>query len=263
MVLAIDELPILVNRLLKGNEYRITPDRLAATDSFMSWLRKNCQSHHGRICLIVSGSVGLEPVLNQAQLNAHANIYTPFDLKPWSHDIAVECLTALARGYDVSLPEDVRYEMCRLLRCCVPHHVQRFFNHLYEHVIREHRNEATLADVQRVYQDDLLGPRGQTDLLHYEERLQMVLGEQGNAVARRLLTAVATNDGLLEYSAVDDHFEVVDSADGEYPVEDVLHVLVHDGYVERLPDGYRFVSGLLEDWWRARYRHTSSTISRR
>jgi hypothetical protein len=29
--------------------------------------------------------------------------------------------------------------------------------------------------VAQVYQDDLLGARGQTDLLHYEERLQTVL----------------------------------------------------------------------------------------
>ena len=253
VVLAIDELPILVNRLLKGNEYSITPDRIATTDSFMRWLRRNCQAHQGRICLIVSGSVGLEPVLNQAQLNAHANIYTPFDLNPWTHDIAVECLMALARGYDVSLPENVRHEMCRLLRCCVPHHVQQFFNHLYEHLIREHRNEATLVDVRQVYQDDLLGYRGQTGLLHYEERLQMVLGEQGNILARRLLTVAAQNDGLLKNSIVDAYREDVDFTDRGNQVEDVLHVLAHDGYLERFPDGYRFVSGLLEDWWRARY----------
>ncbi len=37
------------------------------------------------------------------------------------------------------------------------------------------------------------------------------------------------------------------------PVEDVLRVLEHDGYLERHGDGYRFVSGLLEDWWRARH----------
>ena len=84
VVLAIDELPILVNRLLKGHEYRITPERLAVTDGFMGWLRKGCQSYEGRICLIISGSVGLEPVLSQAGLSAHANVYTPLDLEPWS-----------------------------------------------------------------------------------------------------------------------------------------------------------------------------------
>ena len=40
VVLAIDELPILVNRLLKGHEYRITPERLAVTDGFMGWLEE-------------------------------------------------------------------------------------------------------------------------------------------------------------------------------------------------------------------------------
>ena len=55
VVLAIDELSILVNRLLKGHDYRITPERREATDRFMSWLRRNCQAHPGRICLIVSG----------------------------------------------------------------------------------------------------------------------------------------------------------------------------------------------------------------
>ena len=262
VVLAIDELPILVNRLLKGNEYRITPERLTATDSFMGWLRKNCQTHQDKVCLIISGSVGLEPVLSQANLSAHANVYSPFDLKPWTHDIAMECLAALARGYGVSLPEEARDEMCRRLRCCVPHHVQRFFNHLYEHLLRDERREATLADVALVYQDDLLGARGQADLLHYEDRLQMVLGDYGCATARSLLTEAALNDGLLEYSVVEGNQEFSESASEDYPVDSVLHLLEHDGYLERRQEGYGFVSGLLEDWWRARYPRGISSVSR-
>ena len=259
VVLAIDELPILVNRLLKGHEYRITPERRAATDSFMSWLRRCCQTHQGRVCLIISGSVGLEPVLSQAKLSAHANVYSALDLKPWTHDVAVECLAALARGHEINLSGDVRSEMCRRLRCCVPHHVQRFFHHLREHLLRDQRNEATLDDVELVYWDHLLGARGQADLLHYEDRLLMVLGEHGGAIARGLLTDAASNDGLLQYSMVDFHREVGTSDDGGNPVDDVLHVLVHDGYVERLQDGYGFVSGLLEDWLRIRYVRGSTS----
>ena len=41
--------------------------------------------------------------------------------------------------------------------------------------------------------------------------------------------------------------------DGAPSVEGILHVLEHDGYLEREDGGYRFVSGLLEDWWRGRY----------
>lgn len=46
-------------------------------------------------------------------------------------------------------------------------------------------------------------------------------------------------------------------------VEDVLRLLEHDGYLERQEDGYRFVSGLLEDWWLARHgRHFVSIAQR-
>ena len=83
VVLAIDELPILVNRMLKDHDYCITPGGKKDVDEFLSWLRKNGQDYRDRICLILSGSVGLEPILRQAGLSAHANIFSPLDLKPW------------------------------------------------------------------------------------------------------------------------------------------------------------------------------------
>ena len=61
VVLAIDELPILVNRLLKGDDYRNHARADGqVVDEFLGWLRKNGQAHRGRICLILSGSVNLE-----------------------------------------------------------------------------------------------------------------------------------------------------------------------------------------------------------
>ena len=259
VVLAIDELPILVNRLLKGHEYRVTPERLAVTDGFMGWLRKCCQTYEGKVCLIISGSVGLEPVLSQARLSAHANVYTPLDLRPWSHDVAVECLVALARGYGVCLPDEIRREMCRRLRCCVPHHVQLFFRHLYEHLVRDQRNEATLDDVECVYRRDLLSVRGQAGLVHYEERLRMVLGDKGYTEALSLLSEAVVNAGLLTRRVIDLYRSEASSASEGDSVADVLYVLQHDGYLEECEGGYAFVSGLLEDWWRA--RHGQSFIS--
>ena len=105
VVLAIDELSILVNRLLKGHDFRVTPERRAATDRFMSWLRRNCQAHSGQVCLIISGSVGLGPILRQAGLSAQANVFVPLDLPPWSREVSMECLAALARGQGISLSE--------------------------------------------------------------------------------------------------------------------------------------------------------------
>ena len=173
VVLAIDELPILVNRLLKGGDHHVTPERRQAADEFLGWLRKNAQTHRGRVCLILAGSVSLEPILAQAGLSAHANIYSPFDLKAWDDETAAGCLAALALTYDIELPPGVRREMCRRLRCQIPHHVQQFFDHLHEHLRRAGRREATMEDVECVYTSEMLGVRGQMDMEHYEGRLRM------------------------------------------------------------------------------------------
>lgn len=260
VVLAIDELPILVNRLLMGHEYHITPERLAVTDGFMGWLRKCCQIYEGKVCLIISGSVGLEPVLSQARLSAHANVYTTLDLGPWPHDVAVECLAALARGYEVCLPEDTRREMCRRLRCCVPHHVQLLFHHLYEHLIRDQRYEATLEDVGLVYKRDLLSVRGQSGLVHYEERLRMVLGDWGYTEALSLLSEAVVNGGLLTRQVIELYRSEAAETAEEENVVNVLYVLQHDGYLKECEGGYAFVSGLLEDWWRARHGQSFTSI---
>ena len=254
VVLAIDELPILVNRLLKGhdrNAYKITPEHRRDTDEFMSWLRKNAQAHRGRIRLIVSGSVGLEPILEQAGLSAHANVFAPFDLRPWDEETAVACLGELARSYDIRIPKEVRREMFRRLRCGVPHHVQLFFDKLHEHLRRDQRQEATVEDVGRVYSQDMLGVRGQVHLEHYQTRLRMVLGDGGYEVALELLTEAAVGNGRLADRAIRRYPSGL-SDDSSLPIQQVLHVLEHDGYLTRGDDGYRFVSGLVEDWWRKR-----------
>ena len=251
VVLAIDELPIFVNRLLKGNDYRITPKRKRAADEFLSWLRDNGQTHKGRICMIVSGSVSLEPILRQAGLSAHANIFSPFDLQPWDEETAAACLGALGETYGLDLPHAVREDMCRRLRCQIPHHVQRFFDILHEDLRPTGRRAASLEDVERVYVNEMLGVRGQMDMEHYEGRLKMVLGEEGCRIALEMLTDAAVSDDGLRDDAIDRYRESL--AAGAEPVEDILRTLEHDGYLERQGDGYRFVSGLLEDWWRVRY----------
>ena len=285
VVLAIDELPILVNRLLKGDDYRITPERRRAADEFLSWLRKNGQAHQGRVCMILSGSVSLEPILQQAGLSAHANIFAPFDLKPWDRETAMACLGALGETYRIDLSLDVRREMCRRLRCQVPHHVQKFFDTLHEDLRRSGRRSASLEDVGRVYEREMLGIRGQMDLSHYEDRLRMVLSVDGYRIALEMLTEAANNRGWLPGDAIPQYGEsladearvrrevrrgldrevrqresLADEAMADPPlVEDVLHVLEHDGYLTRQGNGYRFVSGLLEDWWRVRYGASSAS----
>ena len=86
-------------------------------------------------------------------------------------------------------------------------------------------------------------------------RLKLVLGPESYREALALLTEAAICNGVLKRDAIDrirDDFRDREKAE-PIPIEDVLSVLEHDGYLEKQEDEYRFVSGWLEDWWRARH----------
>lgn len=255
MVLAIDELPILVNRLLKDDNDRITPEGKQEADAFLSWLRKNGQEHRERVSIILSGSVGLEPILEQAGLSAQANIFSTFDLKPWDESTAVSCLEHLSETYCIVLPLNVRRYMCRKLRCCIPHHVQMFFDKIHHHMKREDLQEASLNDVDWVYQHEMLSVRGQVDMQHYQSRLKTILGKTGYPIALEILTYIAIG-GCLDDEAVRryEKYFATQHEEGTPSVEDVLRLLQHNGYLELLEDRTsQFASGLLEDWRSNRY----------
>ena len=253
VVLAIDELPLLVNRILTGRDYRMTPERIATADEFLSWLRRNSQTHRDRICMIVSGSVGIAPILKRASLSATMNIFSAYELRPWSQSTASECLAELAETYKIDLPPEVRSAMCRRLRSCIPHHVQQFFDAVQRHLVLRGKCRAKLQDAAAAYQEDMLGPRGHIDMDHYEERLKLVLGIHGYRVALELLAQTAAK-GSLDKEDIQSYGQILRAwGDGdEDQIPHVLEVLEHDGYLRRHPDGYRFESGLLEDWQRAR-----------
>lgn len=253
VVLAIDELPLLVNRILRGRGDRLRAENIEAADEFLSWLRRNAQTHRGRLCLIVSGSVGIAPILKQAGLSAALNVFSAYDLKPWSETTASACLEDLASTYGVDLPAEVRKALCRRLRSCVPHHVQQFFDALHRHLRITGRSDATLEDADVAYREDMLGTRGQINMDHYENRLKLVLGTAGYKVALEFL-ARAAEEGTLGTGSIDKYRGILNASGdtGAESIEFVLDILVQDGYFVRRGEEFHFASGLLEDWQRDR-----------
>ena len=93
----------------------------------------------------------------------------------------------------------------------------------------------------------------------------MVLGDEGYSIAIDLLTETAVRDGVLGEQSIAQCGAYLSSLPDRVTVQvaDVLHVLEHDGYLAQHEDGHRFVSGLVEDWWRARHSHGFVLFGRR
>jgi hypothetical protein len=250
VLLVMDELPIFLKRLLRDE------DGPRQVDEFLSWLRHALQAHcDGSLVIVVSGSIGLKPLVERLGLSDRINHLDPFRLGPWNRTDSVQCFVHLARNYGLPIESNVANAVYDALGIGIPHHVQSFFARLRDFAIMQKRDRITVADVQEVYRNELLGPSGQNDLVHYETRLQEGLEDESFSIAMEILAEAATQEVFTAQArrCLDVLYsEVVD--DTRARITNVLDVLVHDGYLDTGDDGHRFPSHLLKDWWSARFR---------
>jgi uncharacterized protein len=281
VVMFMDELPILVNRILRGTDGRKTPERIREADMFMSFIRSQSAEHQGKLRFVVSGSIGLQPILRAAGLSATVNIFTPFMLDPWDSYTAIGCIEALANDSNVKLQDGVPQKIVSLLGSCVPHHVQMFFMHLYTDACRNGlKPSITEEDVERVFQKSMLSNRGHTELSHFEERLSAVLSQDELPLALDLLTEAAVSGKLTDDAIAilaEDAMEPPPRAMGFLPstptttmtreqrdrVRNLLDIFEHDGYLRREGDAFVFVSRLVREWWKARFKLGFAAASER
>ncbi len=259
VLLVIDELPIFLNRMLKedGSSLRV--------DEFLSWFRGVLQAlGDGSLVLIISGSIGLRPLVERLGIPDRINHLDSFRLGPWSRETSVACFECLAESYELKVDEGVAHAAYEALGLGIPQHVQSLFARLRDFATMHGRDRIVVSDVDHVYRNELLGPSGQNDLVHYETRLQEGLDDDTYRISMEILAEAATQDVFtvkarrcLEqlYSALVD--------DASDRVSDALEVLIHDGYLEAADNGHRFLSRLLKDWWSSRFRdHHTPLLNR-
>ena len=261
-LLVMDELPIFLNRMLRDEQ-----DGWKRVEEFLSWLRREMQDVEGKsLSLIVSGSIGLEPLVRRLGISDRINHFYSFRLGPWDRRASIECFERLAGGCGLSIEDDVAAAVYEKLGIGIPHHVQSFFARLQDFAAMQGRDRLTAADVEEVYRTQLLGPQGQNDLVHYETRLNEGLAEEDRRIAMEILAEAAAQEAFnadarrcLErlYS------KLVDDAPAR--IADTLEVLEHDGYLQADSAGvYRFQSHLLRDYFKARFAgHHAPLASRR
>ncbi|MBK1702403.1 hypothetical protein CKO22_16240 [Thiococcus pfennigii] len=249
--LVVDELPIFLNRIQKGD------DGLRRVDEFLSWFRQVLQEDHprGSLVVMVSGSIGLRPLLERLGIPDRINHLDPFRLGPWSKRDSEDCFRRLAEGYAIQMDEAVPGAVYDWLGIGIPQHVQSFFARLRDHSIKTGGARLTVADVDHVYRNELLGPSGQNDLVHYETRLKDGLDEANFLLAMEILAEAAIVGAFslpAQRCLAADYERIVDEV--RVRIVNTLEVLVHDGYLAESDGDYRFPSLLLRDWWAARFR---------
>ena len=250
VLLAIDELPIFLKRMHANDG---DPNRV---EEFLSWPRGALQDlGDDAPVLIVSGSVGLQPLARRLGISDRINYLYPFRLRPWDRATSIDCFERLAESNGVPMEPGVAQAVYTALGIGIPHHIQSFFARLSDFLAIQGRSRMMVADVDEVYRTELLGPSGQSDLAHYETRLKDAFDEDGYSVAMKILAEAANQDVFTTVARRNLKNELtLIMADAPERIAEAMEVLEHDGYLIADDHGHRFFSRLLQDWWAARFR---------
>lgn len=245
VLLVADELPILLTRMLRDD------DGPRQVDEFLSWMRGAIQAVEGDSpVVVVSGSIGLQPLARRLGLSDRINHLHPYRLGAWDRVAVVACFKKLAASNGLRIEDGVADAVYDKLGLGVPQHVQSFFACLQDFAQKRGTDRVTKNDVDEVYCDKLLGPSRQDDMGHYKTRLKGALDDGGHDMAMEILAEAAIEKVFSVNVRRDlERLYIPVLEDAPERIVEALGVLEHDGYLEAHADGYRFRSRLLQDWW--------------
>jgi len=254
VVLLFDELSILVNRLLQGENSKMASERRQRVHLFLSWLREATIRHQGGLRFVVSGSIGLEPLLSQSGISETMTTFEPFDLPPWDRETALAYLQDRAAQGGIEFRGGAEGRVLDLLGHYIPQHVQMFMRFIYDQARHRSPRSCTAEDVDELYERKMLSIHGHVDLATYEDRLKRVVRPDLLGAALELLTETAVAGRLKPAAAIQIVRSHLTSAEDHVSeLRFLLGLFAHDGYLEQAGSDYVFVSHLLRDWWRHRF----------
>ena len=243
LLVIIDELPILVSRMLR------TEGGIHDAELLMSWFRQLRQAPELRekICTLVGGSIGLEGVLRRGGLSGSINDLVPFHLDSWNRSTAAEFLSSLGPSYEFALDDTSITRLLDLLHDPVPYHVQLFFSSLRD-VCRGDAARVSPEAAEQCFAERLTGASGTAYLDHYATRLEIALDEHEHAMAVGILQTACRRARGATIGELEDL-----RRSDERTFASVLRDLEADGYLRQEDERLEFRSNLLREWWRKHY----------
>lgn len=240
--LVFDEFPDLINKLYKNQG-------IAGVEVLLDWLRPEIQATvpNNNMSIVLSGSIGLEPVLGRLKLMDKINNLSVYRLKPWKREIAKKCFKALAKYRAIPIHDDAIEYLLDQLGIYIPYHIQRSWARLYEYLQEEEQTIVNKEIAEHVFKNIILRSESTSMVCHYEDRLEETLGQYNFPIAIELLDNMCDGEWLSLDAALQFQGGNIDM-----DIHYILEVLVHDGYLNTENNQWIFSDSLLRKWWQVR-----------
>ncbi len=240
-VLCIDELPMLLEDMLKRPNGVETANRLLA--GLREW------RGHSSVAMFLTGSVGIRRLAKERDLDSTLiNDMTQFTLLPLDRSEAGGMLRALVKGSGHAPWPDALVEavLDRLVEF-YPSVIQFVFRRLHSARVSD------IGQLDRTFREDIVPPFERSFFSQFAERTKGNTGDLARRLDRALAIVAAAPGGIALTSFVEAFLAGGDPAD---EVEGLIAILREDGFIAWDSDTrtLSLADGLVRSWWRTRPR---------
>jgi len=239
----VDELPIFLYKILDE------PDGVTRVRLFLDWFRNDIRDKIQSITWLVSGSVGLDTLVQRYHMPDTINNMSHQCLDPFSHDEADAFLALLSDTEKLDLETGHRAQILEGIGWTQPYYIQLVVQRLIRPKFRAEKDPIRRINMAL---EEVIDPGTDNDFHHWESRLEMQLGKPDALMAREILTTVARDPkgatGRVLLNALIRRFDT--DQDKFIYLRDIL---LRDAYLwqdkSTEPPRYRFRLELLRLWW--------------
>lgn len=183
----VDELPILLFNIIRTD----ATHGVQRVRRFLDWFRNDVRAmpEVRSVRWLVSGSVGLDTLVQQHGMADTINSLKHEGLPAFSDPVAVSMLGKLASTYGIELTEDHHRQLVAGVGWAQPYYLQVAFHHLRSLLGKSPKEEFAQLIDQAI--DHLSQPGADNDLLYWEQRLriQLTSADADHCIALLAMTA--------------------------------------------------------------------------
>ncbi|MCF6219085.1 MAG: ATP-binding protein [Gammaproteobacteria bacterium] len=187
-LLYMDELPIMLYNIIRDDSQQ----GIQRVRRFLDWFRNDVRALPGadKVRWLVSGSVGLDTLVQEHGMADTINSLSHEGLEPFSEQVASDMLSKLADRDGINLSDDDKQAMIAAVQWPQPYYLQIVFNHLRALILADTTNSSLSTLIQQAL-NKMIQPGADNDFHHWEGRLSQQLSRTDADHARVLLNHAA------------------------------------------------------------------------
>jgi len=242
VLLILDELPLMLKRMLKGKEKD-------SVEVFLYWLRsfRIGQETIKNMRVIIGGSIGIGHVLAQADAIASMNDLESIKVEPFPPNVARGLVVELFKSQGFSVEDDVVNQVLIEVEVLVPFFLQLLVSETCK-LARDRKEEVSQSLVSEAYRDRVISVESRTYFESFYSRLKDYYEPEEERAAKAILLQLALKGKLTINRLHDIAIQTVNSLSDEV-FSHLLNDLKNDFYLMRLDHSYIFHTKVLRDWW--------------